>query len=55
MIAKPRAFFPTTQVGLDAAGKTTILRKLGCHSRTQAAVLVRSLEPDAVSGDGPDV
>ena len=34
---------------------TAILRKLGCHSRTQAAVLVRSLEPDAVSGDGPDV
>ena len=28
MIAKPRAFFPTTQVGLDAAGKTTILYKL---------------------------
>ena len=28
VIAKPRAFFPTTQVGLDAAGKTTILYKL---------------------------
>lgn len=26
---------------------TAILRKLECHSRTQAAVLVRALEPDA--------
>ncbi|WP_420465304.1 LuxR C-terminal-related transcriptional regulator [Panacagrimonas sp.] len=34
---------------------TAILRKLGCYSRTQAAVLVRSLEPDAVSGDGPEL
>lgn len=27
---------------------TAILRKLECHSRTQAALLVRSLEPDAM-------
>ncbi|PZQ18748.1 MAG: DNA-binding response regulator [Rhodanobacter denitrificans] len=27
---------------------TAILRKLDCHSRTQAAVLVRALEPEAV-------
>ena len=27
---------------------TAILKKLGCHSRTQAAVLVRALEPEAM-------
>ena len=30
---------------------TAILRKLECYSRTQAAVLVRSLEPDVAPGD----
>lgn len=30
---------------------TAILRKLNCYSRTQAAVLVRSLEPDVAPGD----
>lgn len=30
---------------------TAILRKLECHSRTQAAVLVRSLEPDVGPSD----
>lgn len=32
---------------------TAILRKLECHSRTQAALLVRSLEPDAGPEDEP--
>ncbi|WP_447938332.1 LuxR C-terminal-related transcriptional regulator [Pseudoxanthomonas mexicana] len=30
---------------------TAILKKLECHSRTQAAVLVRSLEPESHPGD----
>ena len=34
---------------------TAILKKLGCHSRTQAAVLVKSLEPEGVPGEiGPE-
>lgn len=32
---------------------TAILRKLECHSRTQAALLVRALEPDAMPGAAP--
>lgn len=31
---------------------TAILRKLECHSRTQAALLVKALEPDPPPGDG---
>jgi DNA-binding NarL/FixJ family response regulator len=32
---------------------TAILRKLECHSRTQAALLVRALEPDAMPDAAP--
>lgn len=35
---------------------TAILKKLGCHSRTQAALLVKALEPDiAAAADDPDI